>query len=118
MMNMPSFYIIDLVEILVSFYGNVETEIDIVGIREGEKLHEVLISEHEVPRTDYVNEDYYVIYPQLKTGRCYYHDWNQEDKIWDGKGDTRLKHALTSKDNLKDKDYLTKLLRKEAGYEL
>jgi FlaA1/EpsC-like NDP-sugar epimerase len=110
-MNMPSFYIIDLVEILVSFYGNADTEIDIVGIREGEKLHEVLISEHEVSRTDYVNEDYYVIYPQLKTGRAYYHDWNQDDKIWDGKGDTRLKHALTSKNNLKDKDYLTKLLR-------
>lgn len=111
-MNMPSFKIIDLVTLLVNFYGNSETKIDITGIREGEKLHEVLVSDQEWQRSQYVNENYYVIYPQVKTGRTYYHYWNQED-YWDGKsGDVELKKALTSEDNLRDKETLTKLLRK------
>jgi UDP-N-acetylglucosamine 4,6-dehydratase/5-epimerase len=112
-MNMPSFYLIDLINILVEFYGDKNTEIYLAGAREGEKTHEVLISEHEVSRTGYVNENYYVIYPQIKTGRTYYHSWNQDDLIWDGKsGDTRLRHSLTSKDNLRDREYLIELLKR------
>lgn len=111
-MNMPSFKIIDLVSLLVNFYGNKETKIDITGIREGEKLHEVLISEQEWQRAKYVNEDYYVIHPQINTERIYAHSWT---KYWDNSTwDTlyQLKHKLTSEDNLKDKEYLTELLKK------
>jgi len=109
-MNMPSFYIKDLVEVLVDFYGDERDNIIIkeVGAREGEKIHEVLISEQEIPFTHYVNDDYFVIYPQLKTGRVYSHAWDKDNK------DTPLmlpKHGLSSADNLKDKDYLCKLLR-------
>lgn len=113
--NMPSFYIKDLAELLVEFYGDKETRIDVLGAREGEKTHEVLISEHEIYRTDYVNEDYFVIYPQLKTGRAYYHSWNQED-YWDGKIHPVLPvHGLSSADNLKDKEFLRELL-KQGGW--
>lgn len=113
--NMPSFYIKDLAELLVEFYGNKDTRIEVLGAREGEKTHEVLISQHEIYRTDYVDENYYVIYPQLKTGRSYYHYWNQED-YWDGKIQKRLpEHGLSSADNLKDKEFLKGLL-KEGGY--
>jgi UDP-N-acetylglucosamine 4,6-dehydratase len=102
-MNMPSFYIKDLVKLLVEFYGNENTTIDILGAREGEKTHEVLISRHEIYRTYYVNDDYFVILPQLKTGRTYFHP------------DSRVVKELSSADNLKDKEYLRELL-KSGGY--
>ena len=113
-MNMPSFKIIDLVEILISFYGFSDTKIEMIGTREGEKLHEVLISEHEGGRAHIVNKDFYVIYPQLKTGRNYYeHQWDKEAHWDEGTGLMNILHrSLTSKDNLKDKTYLTELLKK------
>lgn len=107
-MNMPSFYIKDLVTILVDFYGNNDIKIKEIGSREGEKIHEVLISEQEVLRTKYVNDNYFVIYPQLKTGRTYFHIWDQDEfKIPTGLSS----HGLSSVDNLRDKDYLCKLLK-------
>ena len=111
-MNMPSFRIMDLVEILISFYGFSDTQIEIIGIREGEKIHEVLISEHEGSRARIANKDFYVIYPQLKTGRSYYHQWDDEAHWDEATGLMNiLNHGLTSKDNLKDKTYLTELLQ-------
>lgn len=113
--NMPSFYIKDLIELLVEFYGNKETKIDYVGNRGGEKIHELLISAHEINRTQRVDNNYFVIYPQLQTGRTYYHSWNQED-YWDGQNYAELPaHGLSSADNLKDKEFLKGLL-KEGGY--
>jgi FlaA1/EpsC-like NDP-sugar epimerase len=106
-MNMPSFYIKDLVELLVDHYGDERTRIKEIGVREGEKIHEVLIADHEVSRTRYVNDSYYVIYPQLNTGRQYFHIWDAEEF----KVPVNLPHGLSSADNLKDKDYLKKLLK-------
>jgi UDP-N-acetylglucosamine 4,6-dehydratase len=98
-MNMPSFYILDLVELLIEYYG--AAKIREIGAREGEKIHEILVSENEVDRTWRISDDYYVIYPQIKTGRMYPY-----------LGDGYLpKHGLTSKDNLKDKEYLRNLLK-------
>ncbi len=97
-MNMPSFYILDLAELLIEHYGN--SKITEIGAREGEKIHEILVSENEVSRTGFVNDDYYCIYPQIKTGRIYeYYEGRLPD------------HGLTSSDNLKDKEYLKGLLK-------
>jgi len=96
-MNMPSFYIKDLFEVLIDFYG--QTEVIETGRREGEKVHEVLISHDEADRTRYVNEDYFVIYPQVKTGRDYFE-----------RPPAGIKE-FSSADNLKDKEYLIDLLR-------
>jgi FlaA1/EpsC-like NDP-sugar epimerase len=111
-MNMPSFYLIDLVNILIDFYGNEETKIELIGTRVGEKIHEVLISEHEGGRTRIANEYFHVIYPELQTGRNYYHQWDK-DAHWDEEtGLLNILHrSLTSKDNLRDKECLTKLLK-------
>ena len=98
-MNMPSFKIIDLVTILVNFYGSIDTKIEKIGIREGEKLHEVLITQHESYRASWVNDDYYVIRPQIDTGRQY-------PDLPSGE----IEH-LTSKDNIQNKDYLSNLLK-------
>lgn len=100
-MNMPSFYIKDLANVLVKYYGNENTIIEEIGIREGEKIHEALISEHE-SKTSYIfNEDYYVILPELKIYKDYSH-------IKDNKK-VKFK-TFTSSDNIKDKSYLYELL--------
>ena len=104
-MNMPSFYIRDLVDVLIEYYGTSETKIKEIGKREGEKTHEVLIAEGEVDRAMVVDSNYYVIYPQVDTGRAY---------------PGRMKasfpaHGFSSADNLKDKDYLRGLL-KQGGW--
>lgn len=59
--DLPSAKILDLAEIMI---GNRSTEIKIIGIRPGEKIHEILISEEEIPRT-IKKGDYYVICPVL-----------------------------------------------------
>jgi len=110
-MNMPSFYIKDLVEILVEWYGNKFTKINLVGKREGEKLHEVLISPYEVPRTNHINDNYYVIYPSIFVNRTNFHMWDHLDFA----SGVSLKSSFTSKDNLKSKEELMKLL-KEGGF--
>jgi UDP-N-acetylglucosamine 4,6-dehydratase/5-epimerase len=104
--NMPSFHIIELIKLLVEYYGNIDTKINIIGAREGEKIHELLISQNELSRVHFVNNNNYVIYPQIKTGRIYKHNWENS---------SRLISSLSSEDNIKDKDCLINLL-KEGGY--
>jgi UDP-N-acetylglucosamine 4,6-dehydratase/5-epimerase len=99
-MNMPSFYIKDLAEVLIDYYGSPTTNVREVGIREGEKIHELLISEQESKSTYKYNDDYYVILPEIKTGR--YYSQNKDNKV--------SFKTFASSDNLKDKDYLFELL--------
>ncbi|KKN13903.1 hypothetical protein LCGC14_1001720 [marine sediment metagenome] len=60
-MKMPSCKIIDLAEVLKDHYGNKDTKIEIMGIRPGEKLNEVLISKHETPNAYKYGKNYYLI---------------------------------------------------------
>lgn len=100
-MNMPSFYISDLVKVLVKYYGNSETKIKEIGIREGEKIHEVLISEHESSTSYKFDDNYYVILPTIKINKNYSH-LNNNDKV--------NFNIFSSADNIKDEKYLYKLL--------
>jgi UDP-N-acetylglucosamine 4,6-dehydratase/5-epimerase len=100
-MNMPSFYIRDLAEILIEYYGNIDTKINEIGIREGEKLNEILISEHEAPHSYIYDKNYYVILPSLKINKDYSHiDPNKRVTF----------KEFSSADNLKNKTYLRELL--------
>lgn len=72
-MNMPSFYIKDLAKVIVDYYGDKNTKIEEVGIREGEKIHEALVSEHESKTTYLFNNDYFVILPEIIINRDYSH---------------------------------------------
>lgn len=104
-MNMPSFFIKDLVEILVSYYGNSDTKIETIGAREGEKLHEVLISDHERPRARFVTDEYWVIYPQIRANRFTDHLWDYPEMQGPALGS-----ALSSTMNLKSKTILLEML--------
>ncbi len=71
--KIPSMKIIDLAKAIapgVSF--------EVVGIRPGEKLHEVLISEDE-SRTTIELEDMYVVQPSAKS--WFGHDWQAEGRL-------------------------------------
>lgn len=102
-MNMPSFYLSDVAKVLINHYGNADTSIKEIGIREGEKTHEVLISEHEVYRSYTFNKDYYVILPELSINRdCGYLKAAKKVKF----------NSFSSHDDVQNKEYLTVLLNK------
>ena len=102
-MNMPSFYIKNLVEVLIDHYGNESTIIEEIGIREGEKIDEVLISEHESSVSYKYNKDYYVILPTVKINKDYSH-LAESNKV--------TFKTFSSADNLHDNEFLRGLLLK------
>ncbi len=64
--KIPSFKITDLAKAMLP-----ECEMPEVGIREGEKLHEVMVSKQDAPNT-LEFESHYIIYPQIH--------WENQDK--------------------------------------
>jgi len=69
--KIPSFKIVDLAKAICP-----ECELKEIGIREGEKLHEVMITEEDA-RTTYEYDDHYIIYPQFDW-------WNLEEHFKHG----------------------------------
>jgi UDP-N-acetylglucosamine 4,6-dehydratase len=70
--KLPSTTIIDLAQTVAP-----DAEVDVIGIRPGEKLHEVLISEDEA-RSTLELEDMYVIQPAQ--GPWFVHTWDKKGK--------------------------------------
>lgn len=62
-LKMKACKIVDLAEVMVDNLSKREVSLIDVGIRPGEKLHEVLVSEYESPNTYEYKNDYYVILP-------------------------------------------------------
>ena len=102
-MNMPSFYIKELANVLMEYYGNDTTKMNLIGVREGEKIHELLISEQESLNTYKLNDDYYIILPEIET----YRDYSKIQTL--KKVDFKV---FSSLDNIKDNDFLYELLMK------
>lgn len=63
-MKMPSINILQLAKVMFAEIGNGDTKIHTIGIRPGEKLHEVLVSHYEAARA-YDSGNYYVILPYI-----------------------------------------------------
>ncbi|WP_370574401.1 polysaccharide biosynthesis protein, partial [Methanomethylovorans sp.] len=63
-MKMPACKITDLAEVMIEEF-NGQSKLYEFGIRPGEKLHEVLISEYEAKDTIIFDDSYYVILPSL-----------------------------------------------------
>ena len=82
----PSFYVSDLIKAM-----NNDKGYEVVGIREGEKLHECMITAAD-SRTTYEYNDYYIIYPQ--------YDWyNYEKDIIPGGKKVQANFEYTSDNN-------------------
>lgn len=64
-MRMPSYYIEDIANVLIEASGKSNVCIKEVGMRPGEKIDEVLISEHEALNTFKYDDTYYLIMPTL-----------------------------------------------------
>ena len=100
--RVPSAKVTDLAEAMI---GGRDIEIKITGIRPGEKIHEILVSEEESNRT-FRHGDYYVIEPILPELR---------HPVRDGK---RLGKEYSSADNLMDLDDLSRLLERHGLLDL
>ncbi|MBY6036294.1 polysaccharide biosynthesis protein [Fictibacillus nanhaiensis] len=64
-MKMPTCKITDLAEVLIEESGKEGIKMVELGIRPGEKLHELLLSEYESTTTVYYDEEYFVILPTI-----------------------------------------------------
>ncbi|MFB2350734.1 polysaccharide biosynthesis protein [Priestia megaterium] len=64
-MKMPTCRIIDLANVLIEASGKEKVEVEILGIRPGEKIHELLLSEYESATTVTYDDEYYVILPPI-----------------------------------------------------
>ncbi|MDQ0269730.1 polysaccharide biosynthesis protein [Cytobacillus purgationiresistens] len=64
-MKMPACNIIDLAQILIEASGKKDVEVEILGVRPGEKIHELLLSEYESTMTIAYDDEYYVILPSI-----------------------------------------------------
>jgi UDP-N-acetylglucosamine 4,6-dehydratase/5-epimerase len=65
-MKMPTCRIVDLAEVLIEASNVKNVEIEILGIRPGEKIHEILLSEYESTKTVYFDQEYFVILPAIQ----------------------------------------------------
>jgi UDP-glucose 4-epimerase len=94
--RIPSARVIDIAKTLI---GNRQIKIETIGIRPGEKVHEILVSEEERFRTVERN-NYYVILAILPELR-------REEAV-----SVPLSSEYSSADHLMDKDVLEALLQK------
>lgn len=65
-MRMPAYRIMDVAEVLIEDSGIQDVGIKIIGMRPGEKLDEVLVSEYEAKTTYKYDDTYYVIMPTIE----------------------------------------------------
>ncbi|MEK9155706.1 MAG: polysaccharide biosynthesis protein [Patescibacteria group bacterium] len=63
-MRMPATKVENIANVMTSIFGNKKTKRRIIGVRPGEKFHEVLVSKNESPQTRVFSDKYYVILPQ------------------------------------------------------
>ncbi|MDF2854142.1 MAG: hypothetical protein K0S31_4827 [Sphingobacterium multivorum] len=64
-MQMPSCKIIDLAQVLIEASGKESIKIETLGIRPGEKIHELLLSLNESMKTIVYSDQYFVILPTI-----------------------------------------------------
>jgi FlaA1/EpsC-like NDP-sugar epimerase len=62
--KMPSTHITDLAKVMIKHFGNDKTGTKDIGIRPGEKVHEVLVSRYEASRTIDLDK-WYIVLPMI-----------------------------------------------------
>ncbi len=66
-MRMSSAQVDNIANVMIKLFGNSDTRKEIIGVRPGEKIDEVLVSKNESARTRVFNKKYYLILSQYKT---------------------------------------------------
>lgn len=102
-MKMPTCKITDLAEVLIEESGKKDVKITDLGIRPGEKLHEILLSEYESNSTIYFDEQYFVILPAIKIKGLKEHYENYE---------TVQLNSYSSNQSLMSKEEIKEILMK------
>lgn len=104
-MKMPACKITDLAEVMIEELGR-QSNLYEIGMRPGEKLHEVLISEYEAKDTILFDDSYYVILPTLNVDNV--REKYEHHKKFDG-------HSYSSNDKLMSKPEI-KVILKDGGF--
>lgn len=65
-MKMPTCRIIDLAQVLIDASNQKDVKIEILGVRPGEKIHELLLSEYESKNTITFDDEYFIILPSIQ----------------------------------------------------
>ncbi|MFC7394376.1 polysaccharide biosynthesis protein [Scopulibacillus cellulosilyticus] len=102
-MKMPTCRIADLAEVLIEESGKKDVQIKVTGIRPGEKVHEILLSENETQTAVSFGKDYFVILPSINMNNI--HNYYKKFPAF------KLE-SYCSKDNLMSKDDIKKMLIK------
>lgn len=78
-MKMPAIKITDLAKVLSEASGASDVEFEILGIRPGEKIHELLLTVNESHSAIVYDDRYFVILPDVKTKEItdYYKDYKK-----------------------------------------
>lgn len=100
-MTMPTCKIVDLAEVLIEASGEENVRIVEAGIRPGEKIHEILMSDFESLSTVIYDEQYLVILPTL--------DLPQLKEKYDGCAPVSFS-SFSSETNLMDKSEIKDIL--------
>ena len=61
--RLPAFRILDVVDLFKKYNSNKNIKINVIGIRPGEKIHELMVGESESIRTYHFDDDSFVILP-------------------------------------------------------
>jgi UDP-N-acetylglucosamine 4,6-dehydratase/5-epimerase len=97
-MKMPSIHVSDISKLMIKELGNDKTQIKQIGIRPGEKMHEVLVSRYEASRS-FEYGDYFVILPTIDINQLYA-KWNIKDYLTEEYNS--LNNRFLSEDELKE----------------
>ncbi|MFL0499092.1 polysaccharide biosynthesis protein [Priestia megaterium] len=97
-MKMPTCKIIDLADVLIEASNKENINIEVLGIRPGEKIHELLLSEYESTMTIAYDDEYFVILPPIHIEglKEHYSEYKPVDLI-----DYNSSKELISKDEIK-----------------
>ena len=103
-MKMPAAKMIDVAQVMIDELGNQHTKIKNIGIRPGEKIHEVLVSRYEADRV-IEHGNYFIILP-------YYKNEKLLEKYKKAKF-IKLEEYTSENANRLDKEHIKDLLKEE-----
>lgn len=68
-LRMPAAKVSTIAKSMIMLFGNSQSKMRTIGKRQGEKMHELLVSKNEIPFTDSSNPKFFIIHPPYKKVR-------------------------------------------------